>query len=208
MTNVDEVIENKDTMSKFYSIVRYRKGEKTFVDLVDKIILTYQNINYNSNKFLDYGDYRRQILKLYELIDEYQEKIKQQTKNKENNDNNNDEKSQQKDINKTYEYDENNENEIMLDDDDDDDDDDLITKMLKEGNETLKESIKGLNDYLDCTNSMKKNYILNQTTLKQALEKIEAKFNVQSIVDSIKHQLKKIRFEWKCNIIIHRKIQL
>lgn len=167
VTNVDEVIENKDTMSKFYSIVRYRKGEKTFVDLVDKIILTYQNINYDSNEFLDYGDYRKQIIKLYELIDEYQEKIKQQTKNKENNDNNNDEKSQQKDINKTYEYDENNENE------------------------TLKESIKKMNDCLDCTNSIRKNKILNQTTLKQTLEKIEAKFNVQSINDSIKHQLRK-----------------
>lgn len=166
VTNVDEVIENKDTMSKFYSIVRYRKGEKTFVDLVDKIILTYQNINYDSNEFLDYGDYRKQIIKLYELIDEYQEKNKQQTKNKENNDNN-DEKSQQKDINKTYEYDENNENE------------------------TLKESIKKMNDCLDCTNSIRKNKILNQTTLKQTLEKIEAKFNVQSINDSIKHQLRK-----------------
>lgn len=182
VTNVDEVIENKDTMSKFYSIVRYRKGEKTFVDLVDKIILTYQYINYDSITYLDFGDYRKQIIKLYELIDKYQEKIKQQTKNKENNDNN-DEKSQQKDINKTYEYDD--ENEIMLDDDD------LTTKVLEEDNETLKVSIKDMNNYLDCTNSMRKNKILNQTTLKQTLEKIEAKFNIQSIVDSIKHQLKK-----------------
>ena len=187
VTDVNQTIKNKDTMSKFYSIVRYRKGEKTFVDLVDKIILTYQYINYDSNKFLDYGDYRRQIIKLYELIDKYQEKIKQQTKNKENNDNsNNDEKSQQKDINEIDEHNENNENEIMLDDDDD-----LMTKMLKEGSEKLKESIKDMNDYLDSTNSIRKNNILNQITLKEAIEKIEAKFNVQSIIDSIKHQLKK-----------------
>lgn len=185
VTNVDEVIENKDTMSKFYSIVRYRKGEKTFVDLVDKIILTYQYINYDSITFLDFGDYRKQILKLYELIDKHQEIIKQQTKNKENNNNNDDEKSQQKDKNKIDEYDENNENETIFDDDD------LITKTLKERNEKLNESIKSLNGYLDCTNSMRKNNILNQTTLKQTLEKIEAKFNIQSINDSIKHQLRK-----------------
>lgn len=185
VTDVNQTIKNKDTMSKFYSIVRYRKGEKIFVNLVDKIILTYQHINYDSIKFLDFGDYRRQIIKLYELIDKYQEKIKQQTKNKENNNNNDDEKSQQKDINKIYEYDENNENETIFDDDD------LMTKMLEEDNETLKVSIKDMNNYLDGINSSRKNNILNQTTLKQALEKIEAKFNVQSIIDSIKHQLKK-----------------
>lgn len=187
VTDVNQIIKNKDTMSKFYSIVRYRKGEKTFVDLVDKIILTYQYLNYDSNKFFDYGDYRRQIIKLYELIDKYQEKIKQQAKNKENNDNNsnNDEKSQQKDINEIDEHNENNENEIMLDDDD----------LLKECNETLKESIKDMNRHLDCINSTRDNNILNQITLKKAIEKIEAKFNaqsnVQSIVDSIRHQLKK-----------------
>lgn len=167
VTNVDQVISNNDSMSKFYSIVRYRKGEKKFVDLVDKIIKAHQTISYDDNEFLTFASYRIHILKLYELIKNHEDKLKAQQTSIDNNM-----------IGQQIEEASQKSNDVTQSVNDDEFD-------FKENDEINK-----LNQSVDRITTFETQE-LKQTNLKQLIEKYDSKYNTDAIIDSIKHQLKK-----------------
>ena len=168
VTNVDQVINSNDSMNKFYSIVRYRKGEKKFVDLVDKIIKAHQTISYDDNEFFRITSYRKHILKLYELIKNHEDKLK----------------AQQTSIDNSNIIDQQIEEASQKSND--------VTQSINSDEFDFEENdkINKLNKSLDIITTVK-TQDLKQTTLKQLVEKYDSKYNTDSIIDSIKHQLRK-----------------
>ena len=74
LNNYNPAKNPKNALEKFYYIVRFRQGEKEYIDRVNKIIIKYSNINstysthYYNSKYTAVSNYVNDIIELYEDI--------------------------------------------------------------------------------------------------------------------------------------------
>ena len=74
LNNYNPAKNPKNALEKFYYIVRFRQGEKEYIDRVNKIIIKHSNINstysthYYNSKYTAVSNYVNDIIELYEDI--------------------------------------------------------------------------------------------------------------------------------------------